>query len=206
VCGALGFCGITALIGLILGIVATVKIKNSRGRLTGNGLAIAGICVSGFMLLICIPLMAIMAGMMLPALAKAKERAQTIQCVNNVKQLALAVRIYSTDHDEKFPPSSTWCDAIKTEAGTEKIFKCPAAKSNERCSYAFNSKLNGLNETNIAPDTVMIFETTGGWNVSGGRELMLTSSRHGRRYVVGFADGSVQELNESQLNDLRWDP
>ena len=64
--GILGFCGITALVGLILGIVALVKINRSGGRLSGQGLAIAGISVSGFMLLFSIP---IMAAMLLPALA-----------------------------------------------------------------------------------------------------------------------------------------
>jgi len=54
--GVLGFCGITALIGLILGIIAVVRIKASQGRLSGRGLAIAGIAVSAFMLLICIPI------------------------------------------------------------------------------------------------------------------------------------------------------
>ena len=45
-------CGITALVGLILGIVSLVKINRSGGRLSGQGLAIAGICVSGFMLFV----------------------------------------------------------------------------------------------------------------------------------------------------------
>src|SRR4051794_21207180 len=47
VCGILGWCtaGISALAGLILGIMALSKIKNSQGRLSGRGLAIAGICV-----------------------------------------------------------------------------------------------------------------------------------------------------------------
>ncbi|MCX6927412.1 MAG: DUF4190 domain-containing protein [Verrucomicrobia bacterium] len=89
VLGVVGFCGITALAGLVLGIISLVKINRSGGRLSGQGLAIAGICVSGFMLLFSIP---VLAGMMLPALARAKQRPQTITCVNNLKQLGLRLR------------------------------------------------------------------------------------------------------------------
>jgi len=203
VLGVLGFCGITALIGLVLGIIALVKINRSQGRLAGNGLAIAGICVSGFMLLFSIPFMA---GLTLPALARAKSKAQTINCVNNLKQLALAVRIYATDHNDQFPSATNWCDTILSNAGTDKIFKCPADDPGKRCHYAFNARLSGLEEGKFSPDTVMIFECDGGWNVNGGPELALTKPRHGRMFVVALADGSVQKVNESQFKQLRWEP
>ena len=104
VLGILGFfsCAVTALVGLVLGILALVKIKNSQGRLSGSGLAIAGIAVSGVFRLL-IPLYA---ALMFPAFAKARQRAQSINCVNNLKQLGLAVRIYASDHDDTFPDAA----------------------------------------------------------------------------------------------------
>jgi hypothetical protein len=206
VLGILGIftCGITALAGLILGIVAMVKVKNSGGKLGGGGLALAGTIVSGIFLFF-IPLM-ILPAMLLPALAQAKQKAQEINCVNNEKQLALAIRIYSGDNKDKFPPAATWCDAIKTYAGSERIFKCPAGNSSSRCDYAFNAKLDGVDESKINPQTVMIFESAGGWNANGGSELMIGKPRHARMVVVALADGSVRQLPESQLNTLRWDP
>jgi prepilin-type processing-associated H-X9-DG protein len=204
VLGVLGVftCGLTALFGLILGIIAMVKVKNSGGKLSGNGLALAGVIVSAVFLF----LIPIFAAMLLPALAAAKQKAQNINCVNNEKQLALAVRIYSGDNHNQFPPAATWCDAIKPFAGSEKIFKCPAANSAGRCDYAFNVKLDGLDESKVNPQTVMIFEADGGWNANGGPEQMIGKPRHARMFVVAFADGSVQQLRESQLNTLRWDP
>jgi len=196
--------GITALFGLIFGIIALVKVSNSRGALRGGGIALAGVIVSGIFLFM-IP---IYAALLLPALSAAKQKAQEINCVNNEKQLAFAVRMYSSDHNGQFPPAATWCDAIKTSVARETLFKCPAANSSSRCDYAFNAKLDGMDENKIDPQTVMIFESDAGWNAGGGRELMISRARHerGRVFVVAFADGSVHELSEFQIGTLRWDP
>jgi prepilin-type processing-associated H-X9-DG protein len=202
--GILGIftCGITALFGLILGAIALVQVKRSQGRLSGGGMALAGTIVSGIFLL----LLPVYVALMLPALAVAKQKAQTINCANNLKQLAAAVQIYSADHKEQLPPAATWCDAIRSHASSGKIFQCPAGNRAERCHYAFNAKLGGMDISKVNPDAVMIFETEGGWNVSGGPELMLKRPRHGRVFVIAFADGHVEQLTGSKLDALRWDP
>jgi prepilin-type processing-associated H-X9-DG protein len=182
--------------------MALIKVSNSRGELRGRGLALSGTVVSGIFLV----LLPVFAAMLLPALASAKQKAMQINCLNNEKQLALAVRIYSSGHANHFPPAATWCDAIHATVGSDNIFKCPSANSSNRCDYAFNAKLDGLDENKINPQTVVIFESDTGWNAHGGPELMAANRHRRTSSVVAFADGHVELVPASRLNALRWDP
>jgi hypothetical protein len=140
----------------------------------------------------------------LPALAKAKAKAQAMNCVKNVKQLNLAMLMYANDNKDTLPSANNWGDAINQYAGSPRVFQCPAARGVQRSHYAFNAKLAGLTLDKINPSTVMLFECKGGWNVSGGASEM--SDHHFRLYVVGLADGSAQQVSEARLTTLRWDP
>ena len=202
VLGILGLfsCGSTALFGLILGIIAMVRVTKSRGALTGKGLALAGVVVSGVFLL----LLPAMLAMTLPALAAAKQRAQQISCMNNERQLAQAVRLYSTAHANHFPPAATWCDAIHSNVSSDAWFKCPAAPA-MRCGYAFNARLDGVDASQVNPRTVLLFDAEGDWNAHGG--LAAAAARHrGHMVNVAFADGHVEAVSDNELGALRWEP
>ena len=207
VLGCLGLltCGITSLVGLVLGIIALVRINQSKGQLGGQGLALAGTIVSAvFLLLAPIP-----AAMLLPALAKAKQKATGIQCMNNVKQLNLGLMMYANDNKDVFPSGTAWCDTLTPYlGGSTGVFVCPQGAASRRSHYAVNARLAGhsIKDIQAPAQTVLVFEIDGGWNVSGGRELLPVKARHAGAYVVGFADGHAEMVRPARLEQLRWEP
>jgi len=217
ICGILGlFTCLPGPIGWVLGVMARRQIKKSNGQLGGAGLATAGIVISIFVTAVFVLLAA--AGVLFPALAKAKKKAQTIQCEAHIQELTTVLIGYAKAHENQLPAADKWTDSISNKVSSVTVFHCPVEEGDD-CSYAFNKNLDGKKLSEINPKTVLLFEADEGWNGSGA-EPETTSRAHwtSRRNSGGifatkedichvtFVDGTFAAIPESGLEALRWEP
>jgi prepilin-type N-terminal cleavage/methylation domain-containing protein/prepilin-type processing-associated H-X9-DG protein len=126
-------------------------------------------------LLVVIAIIAILAAMLLPALSSAREKARRTTCINNLKQLGIAVQLYIGDNNG-FYPVSTWAHPVLTAngmvpdvgytgclwpyVGTQRVFLCPSFPSNGTdilINYVYNFHAGNSDEDDyLNPGSVFL--------------------------------------------------
>jgi hypothetical protein len=199
-------CGLTAIIGLILGIVGLCAISKRAQQLKGQGLAIAGIIISAICIVL-VPLITLMMAILMPALSRAKMQGRNIMSMNNAKQICLAMAMYCDENDGRFPPVDNWPAALIPYLGDTKILESPF-EPQTGLRWAMNKNLDGRKLPDIKQThrVVLIFEVEPGSPPTGGRELLPEGPRSSRGYIVGFPDGHVESVRPDRLDELIWIP
>ena len=201
VLGILSFCTflLTAPLAFILGIVSLVLISKSKGQLKGTGFAVAGIVTP----IVALPFIAIMMGIMMPALARVRMISYRMVCGTNLAGLGKAINLYADDNNDTFPLRDQWCDLlIKNEDVDPNQFRCRGA-SEGPCNYAMNKNAAVLGAKAPA-DMVLLFESKPGWNQSGGPELLTIGNHTEDGCNILFCDGQVAFIETEGIDSLKW--
>jgi len=202
VLGIIGFLGVTALLSVVLGIVALVQIGGSRGQLKGQGFAIAGMCLAGFMVLAILP-----AIVLYPVFSRARATARKAICLTNVKQVSLGLLMYTSDWNDICPNSANWCETVDEYIKNRDALVCPDARNHD-CGYAYNAALSDLHLSAVddPADTVALFESDRGWNAAGGSELLPMEPRHLGGDNFGYLDGHATWVSRNPAADMPGGP
>ena len=125
-------------------------------------------------LLVVIAIIAILAGMLLPALARAKEKGKATSCINSLRQMAIAQQLYMTDNDSRYAFTfqvrgnndfrKAWFNFLMPYQGTTNLMICPSRTKKFKellalypsekgdiavSNYAYNFALGGCDWPNV---------------------------------------------------------
>ena len=122
-------------------------------------------------LLVVIAIIAILAAILFPVFAKAREKARQTQCTSNLKQLGIAFIQYVQDYDEHYPTQSYgggnyygkgWGFEIYPYIKSAKVFECPDdVYTSPKVSYGMNIGLYNISQSLIgsSANTLALFES-----------------------------------------------
>ncbi len=168
-------------------------------------------------LLVVIAIIAILAAILFPVFAKAREKANQNSCMNNQRQIALAINMFTQDHEETMPTAKEWVTALSSDYGVKgEVWDCPTITHVGReyqpdYFYMAGSFLSGVAAGDITNpvDTPMTADLArpeknppyinDGGATTPAKAVTQTDARHNGGAVFTFADGHVTWLKQSDI-------
>ncbi len=153
-------------------------------------------------LLVVIAIIAILAAILFPVFAKAREKARQTACLNNQKQITTAVLMWSQDNNEMFPDAASMWGSINLDRG---VLKCPSTSGTAN-AYVYSNKVAGVALGKVVDPTTEAVTGDGAHAASlkdsnydttydnVGYEAKDYYTRHSNKVICSFVDGHVEQL------------
>ncbi len=156
-------------------------------------------------LLVVIAIIAILAAILFPVFARAREKARQTTCLSNQKQIAASVMMYCQDHEELMPDVSTIWNDIKMDSGA---LICQSAGKGTPNAYVYNYWVGSKSLGDIANPSSSILTMDGKHDATTTPLITYSNTaynekdiaiRHSNKFIASFVDGHTNSLNLSEL-------
>ena len=153
-------------------------------------------------LLVVIAIIAILAAILFPVFARAREKARQTACTSNQRQIATSILMYAQDHEEVLPSSSTIWNDIKVDPG---VLICPTKGKSTTNGYGYPEWRSGqaLGELQNPSNKLVCADFPQSTAILSGNAIYNQNEvalRHSGRAMCAYADGHVGD--ESQINEI----
>ncbi len=141
-------------------------------------------------LLVVIAIIAILAAILFPVFAKAREKARQTTCLNNQRQIATSVLMYAQDREEILPSAmSVWGD-LALDKG---VLICPTAGTKLKNGYGYHAGYSGVALGEVADPTEAILTADATVNIIASSADL--DPRHQNKCITSYLDGHAARLS-----------
>ncbi len=142
-------------------------------------------------LLVVIAIIAILAAILFPVFAKAREKARQTACLNNQKQITTALMMYAQDNNELLPTTDAVWGSLNMDRG---VLICPTAGTKVLNGYGYGAAVAGKALGEITDPSGTMIVTDGGNSSNIITSPADVNFRHSSKTVMAFVDGHVETL------------
>ncbi len=147
-------------------------------------------------LLVVIAIIAILAAILFPVFARAREKARQTTCTSNQRQIAASTQMYIQDHEESFPATASYWRAISVDPG---VLICPTKGKSTTNGYAYNYLLDGVAVGTITDPTKAFMTCDSDKANNLWLDNVDSAKRHSGQCIYSYVDGHVGVTADSPI-------
>ncbi len=143
-------------------------------------------------LLVVIAIIAILAAILFPVFARAREKARQTTCTSNQRQIVASMQMFAQDHEETLPNTASVWNDIEVDPG---VLVCPTKGKNTVIGYSYNRYMAGSSLGEFDNPTAVILTADSDKSNNVITSWLDFASRHSNQCIMSYADGHVAPVS-----------